>query len=202
MRITLLLVAAAIFGAVHDMSGRATPPPGSPPAARPGSALQAMPVETPATEVCLGDVAPDFSYQDPDARWRRLRDLVAATPALLIFGANDGVLRIVESEREALLDLGVIPVAVVGSRLGAARALASRLELRYTVLADPQGVIAAQFNSADPANGRPLPSWFVLATQRRVRGLGRQGLPLRGYAQLTANALGLPRRGVTLPAAR
>ena len=61
-----------------------------------------------------------------------------------------------------------------------------RLELRFTVLADPQGVIAAQFNAVDPANGRQLPAWFILDTRRRVRGLGRQGLPLRGYAELAA----------------
>ncbi|MGH7731402.1 MAG: redoxin domain-containing protein [Candidatus Eiseniibacteriota bacterium] len=202
MRIMLLLAAAAIFGAVQDMSDRASLPPGASPPARHGASLQALPVETPATEVCLGDIAPDFSYLGPDARWRRLRDLAAATPVLLIFGANDGVLRIVDGEREALLDLGVIPVAVVRSRLGVTRALVSRLDLRYTVLADPQGVIAAQFNAADPTNGQHLPAWFLLDTRRRVRGLGRRPLPLRGYAEIASDALGLPRKGVTVPAAK
>jgi len=202
MRITLLLAAAAIFGAVHDMSDRRSLPPGSSLSPRPGATLHALSLEPPPTEVCLGDIAPDFSYQGPDARWRRLRDLVAETPVLLVFGANDGVLRIVEGEREALMDLGIIPVAVVRSRLGVTRVIVNRLELRFTVLADPQGVIAAQFNAVDPASGRPLPCWFVLDARRRVRGLGRQGLPLRGYAELAAEALGLPPKAATRPAAR
>jgi len=201
MRITLLLAAAAIFGAVHDMSERGSLPSGASPSSR-SATLHPLPLEPPVTEVCLGDVAPNFSYQGPDARWRRLRDLAAETPVLLVFGANDGVLRIIEGEREALMDLGVIPVAVVRSRLGAARSMVNRLGLRFTILADPQGVIAAQFNAFDPASGRHLPSWFVLDTRRRVRALGRQGLPLRGYAELVADALELPRKAATRPAAR
>lgn len=201
MRITLLLAAAAIFGAVHDVGDRGSLSPGSSPSSRP-AAMHPLSLEPPATEVCLGDIAPDFAYQGPDARWRRLRELVAEAPILLVFGANDGVLRIIEGEREALMDHGVIPVAIVGSRLGAARAIVNRLELRFTVLADPQGVIAAQFNALDPASGRQLPSWFVLDARRRVRGLGRQALPLRGYAELAADALGLPSHTATRPAAK
>jgi len=202
MRITLLLAAAAIFGAVHDAGERGSLSPGASPFSRAPATMHLRSLEPPATEVCLGDIAPDFAYQGPDARWRRLRDLVAEAPILLIFGANDGVLRIVEGEREALMDLGVIPVAVVSSRLGVARAIVSRLELRYTVLADPQGVIAAQFNALDPASGRHFPSWFMLDAKRRVRGLGRQGLPLRGYAELAADAMGVPSNTATRPAAR
>ena len=202
MRITLLIAAAAIFGAVQDLGDQGSLPPGSTYSPRPGVALQARPVDTPATEVCLGDVAPDFSYQGVDARWRRLRDLVAEAPILLVFGANDAALRAIEGEREALMDLGIIPVAVLGSRLGVTRAVVGRLELRFTVLADPRGVIASQFNTVDPANAGTLPTWFVLDTKRRVRGLGRKGLPGRGYTELAASALGIPPRTATLPAAR
>jgi AhpC/TSA family protein len=202
MRITLLLAAAAIFGAVHDVSDRGALPPGSSPTSRPFATMHPMSLEPPATEVCLGDIAPDFAYQGPDARWRRLHDLVAEAPTLLVFGANDGVLRIIEGEREALMDLGVIPVAVVGSRLGVARSIVNRLGLRYTVLADPQAVIAAQYNALDPASGRQFPCWFMLDARRRVRALGRQGLPLRGYADLAADALGVPSHTSTRPAAK
>lgn len=195
MRITLLLAAAAILGVVHDLG---VPPDPS----RTGTALSVRPVEAPATEVCLGDVAPDFSYQGVDARWRRLRDLVADAPVLLVFGANEAALRNLEGEREALMDLGVIPVAVVDSRIGVARAIVNRHELRFTVLADPQGTIAAQYNAVDPANGRQLPVWFVLDPKRRVRALGRQGLPQRGYAELAAGGLGLPSKAEAMPAAR
>jgi peroxiredoxin len=201
MRITLLLAAAAVLSAVQDLSDRGAMAPGSSFSAR-SLPIQARPAEPPASEVREGDIAPDFAYQGVDARWRRLRDLVTDTPALLVFGANEATLRIIEGEREALMDLGVLPVAVVGSRIGAARAQVNRHGLRYTVLADPQGVIAAQFNAMDPATGRQLPAWFVLDRQRRVRGLGRKGLPLRGYAELAAEALGLPPRSATVPAAR
>ena len=95
-----------------------------------------------------------------------------------------------------------MPVAIAGSRLGVSRALVNRLELRFTVLADPQGVIATQFNAVDPANGRQLTTWFILDSKRQVRGLGRKGLPPRGYIELATDALGLPPRTATIPAAR
>lgn len=201
MRITLLMIAVAVFGAVHDLADRGSTS-GAPVPTRPGLALQGRPLDTPATEVCLGDIAPDVSYLGADARWRRLRELVAESPVLLVFGASDAALRAIEREREALMDLGVIPVAVAGSRLGVSRALANRLELRYTVLSDPQGVIAAQFNALDPATGRAIPTWFVVDTRRRVRGLGRAGLPQHGYQTLVAGALGLPSKSATIPAAK
>lgn len=201
MRITLMLVAAAFLGAVQDLAHRSPPSPGVSTTQR-AVGLQARAAEPPVTEVCLGDIAPDVSYQGVDARWRRLRELVSETPALLVFGASDAALRAIEREREGLMDLGVIPVAVVGSRLGSVRALAGRLELRYTVLADPRGVIAAQFNAIDPANGRPLPAWFVLDRERRVRGLGREGLPPQDYRALVAGALGLPEPSAAVPAGR
>jgi peroxiredoxin len=197
MRITLLMLAVAFFGVVHGLSDRSST---STAPTRPGFALQGRPIDPPATEVCLGDIAPDVSYQGVDARWRRLHELVAESPVLLVFGANDAALRAIEREREALMDLGIRPVAVVGSRLGVTRALTTRLELRYTVLADPQGVIAAQFNAFDPASDQAVPTWFVLDPKRRVRGLGRAGLPKHGYQELSATALGLPSKSATVPA--
>lgn len=199
MRITLLLAIAAVLHGAQDLGERGTLPAG-PQSGR--SPVAMRPVDTPATEVCLGDIAPDVSYQATDARWRRLRDLVADHPALLVFGANEGMLRILEGEREALLDRGILLVTVLGSRLGATRATVQRLNLRYTVLADPQGVIASQFNAIDPPTGRQLPAWFVLDSKRRVRALGRGKLPLRGHAELAADALGLPARSATVPSAR
>lgn len=201
MRFTLLLAVAAIFGAVQDKGDRSLLSSGASTPPRSGAALHSVPVETPAAEVCVGDVAPDFSYQGPDARWRRLRDLVSQGPVLLVFGANEGVLRIIDGERDALMDLGIIPVAVSGTRLGVTRTLVNRLGLRYTVLADPRGVIASQFNSVDAPTGRQLPSWFVVDARCRVRGLGRQALPLRGYTELASVALGLPPRTAVRPAA-
>src|SRR5262245_8504444 len=200
MRITLLLAITVTFGTTQNLPDRGALPPG-PVGANP-SGLTSRPVDTPATEVCVGDIAPDFSYQGTDARWRHLHDLVADHPVLLVFGADEAALRTLESEREALMDQDVLPVAVAGSRLGATRAMAERQELRFTVLADPQGVIASQFNAIDPATGRRVPAWFVLDGERRVRGLGRSGLPKEGYVALASSALGLPPKSATVPSSR
>lgn len=197
MRITLLFAITTTIATAQDLGDRGLSPTVHDLHA--GYSYPARPVDTPATEVCLGDIAPDFSYQGVDGRWRHLRDLVRDHPALLVFGANEGVLRVLESEREALMDLGVLPVAVTGSRLGTTRAMVQRYDLRYTLLADPQGVIASQFNAVDPASGRHLPAWFVLDSHRRVRALGRTDLPVRGYAERVAEALGLPPRAATVP---
>jgi peroxiredoxin len=87
-------------------------------------------------------------------------------------------------------------------RSGAARALVTRYDLRFTVLSDVQGAIASQFNVVNPLTDRQLPTWFVLDRKGRVCGLGRRGLPLRGYTTLAATALGLPVPGTPLPASR
>jgi peroxiredoxin len=91
---------------------------------------------------------------------------------------------------------------VVEGRPSSTQALVQRLDLRFSVLADPGGIIAAQFNAVDPASGRQMPSWFVLDRRRHVRGLGRRGLPLRGLPGLAANALGLPLPGATVSTSR
>jgi peroxiredoxin len=201
MRITLLLAIAAVLYGAQDVGERGSLPGGSSISGQSQVTTQARPVDTPATEVILGDIAPDFAYQGDEARWRRLRELVARQPALLVFGASDAVLRALEAERETLLERGVLPVVVLPSRLGSTRATVQRLNLKYMVLADPRGVIASQFNAVDPASGRQLPAWFVLDTQRRVQALGRGRLPKQGYGELAAEALGLP-SSASVPAQR
>jgi peroxiredoxin len=202
MKFTLLLAVTALLAAADDPNHRIPRPSGSSLSTHEGTSLLGHPLETPATEVRLGDQAPNFSYQGVDGRWRHLRDMLVQGPVLLVFGADELTLRVIEHERERLLDLGVVAVAVMDARSGAARAMVHRLDLRFTVLADAQGAIAAQFNAVDPATGRHRPTWFVLDQKRRVRGLGRRGLPLRGYPALAANALGLPAPGAPLPASK
>ncbi len=202
MKFKILLAVTALLGAAAGPDDRISQSPGSPSSMHQGAPLQTLPLDTPATEVCLGDVAPNFSFQGVDGRWRRLRDLVAQGPLLLVFGADELTLRVIEHERERLLDLGVIPVAVTDSRAGVARGMVNRFDLRFTVLADVRGTIAAQFNAVDPRTGRQFPTWFVLDQKRRVRGLGRKGLPLRGYPSLAAEALGLAETGAALPTSR
>jgi peroxiredoxin len=202
MKFTLLLAIAVVLAIAGDPNDRFHRPTGSPVSSRTGTTLLGGPLEIPATEVRLGDRAPDFSYQGVDGSWRHLRDILEQGPTLLVFGADELTLRVIEHERERLLDLGVVPVAVTDLRSGAARALVRRYDLRFTVLSDRRGVVAAQFNAIDPGSGRQLPTWFVLDPKRRVRGLGRRRLPLRGYPALAANALGLPAPGAALPASK
>jgi peroxiredoxin Q/BCP len=202
MKFTLVLAITALLAAADDLNDRNPQLMGPTLPTRESTLLQGRALETSATVVELGDQAPDFSYQGAEGRWRRLREILAQGPVLLVFGADELTLRVLEHEREHLLDLGVIPVAVTEMRSGAAQALISRHDLRFTVLSDVQGAIASQFNALNPSTGRQLPTWFVLDRKRRVCGLGRRGLPLRGYPTLAANTLGLPVPGAPLPASR
>ena len=202
MKFTLLLALACLLTTQLEPDDHlARNPAGASPTQDP-SALLRRATDPPSTEVQLGDVAPNFSYQASDGHWRHLSDIVAQGRVLLAFGADELTLRVIEHERERLLDLGVVPVAMVEGRPSATQALAKRLDLRYTILADPGGIIAAQFNAVNPATGRQLRNWFVLDRKRCVRGLGWRGLPRRGLPALVANALGLPLPGTTLPTAR
>lgn len=201
MRLTLLLALTALLATADDPINRSAQSSAAI-GAHEGTSILPGPLETYATEVKLGDDAPDFSYQGVDRRWIHLHDILAQGPVLLVFGADDAALRVIENERERLMNLGVVPVVVSDARSGSARATVSRLALRYTVLSDARGTIATQFNAVDPRNGRHRPAWFVVDTHRRVRGLGRRGLPLRGYPTLAASALGMAAPGATLPAGR
>lgn len=158
--------------------------------------------EPPVTPVVPGGIAPDFSYQTPDDEWHRLSDLLAQGPVLLLLGARDPQLAALQAEREALLDAGVVPVAVLDGHTRAARATTQRLDLAYTLIADPRSVIAGQFNALAPETGAAQPCWFVIDRSGRVRALDRTGLPEKGYLAIARDALALPREGVALPAAR
>jgi peroxiredoxin len=157
----------------------------------------AVPPEPPPVEVQVGDPAPNFSYQGFDGRWMRLHHLLDQGPVLLVIAPGQEELRRLEQERESLLDLGVIPVAIVDLRSGAARSLAQRLGLRYTVISDQRRVIASLFNVVH--DGRVAPSWFVIDRQGKVRGLLRGRIPAFDYPQLCARVLALPLPGATLP---
>lgn len=156
-----------------------------------------VPVEPPPVEVQVGDPAPNFTYQGFDGRWMRLHHLLDQGPVFLVFAPGQVELKRLEEERESLLDLGVVPVVVLDLRSGAARHLAERMGLRYTVLADQRQVIASQFNAVQSAG--VVPSWFVIDPRGKVRGLSRGRLPLSEYSKLCARALAVPLPGSTLP---
>jgi peroxiredoxin len=156
-----------------------------------------VPPEPPAAEIQVGDPAPNFSYQGFDGRWLRLQNLLEQGPVLLVFAPSLAELRRLEEARDGLLDLGVVPVAFMDLKPGAARGLAKRMGLRYTVLSDQRLVVASQFNAVQ--NAVLIPAWFVIDPRGKVRGLWRGKLPDSDYPQLCANALSLPLPGSTVP---
>jgi peroxiredoxin len=158
--------------------------------------------EPPTTEVRPGEPAPNFSYQSSEGRWRRLRDLTDKGAVLLVFAPREHTLIRLEREREDLLKLGVITMAVLDVKSSAARSLVQRLDLDYMVLADPRCVLASQFNVVDPITQSAVPSWFVIDRRNKVRGLERGSLPVAGYPALAAQALALPLPGGLLPSAK
>jgi len=156
--------------------------------------------EPPATEICAGDPAPDFAFQGFDRRWMRLHHLLNHGQVLIVFGATPAELTQLDLEKDDLLSLGVVPVAVLDRTPGVARRLAVELGLSYTVLADARQVIAVQFNCTD--GGRMVRGWFVVDSHGKVRALQRGTLPEGDYPTLCARALGLATPGVPLPASR
>lgn len=153
--------------------------------------------EPPAMVIRVGDPAPNFSFQGYGGRWMRLHHFLDQGPVLLVFGAREVELRRLQAERGALLDLGVIPVVVLDAKPGATRSMVKRLGLQYTVLSDPRGVIAGQFNMIDAHE--VAAGWFVVDRRGKVRGLIRGALPGGGYPRVCARSLALPMPGVAFP---
>jgi peroxiredoxin len=195
--VTLIAVLALAIGSLQASDSDA---PALPDAPRSTSNASAIDAEPPSSTVGVGDTAPNFAYETPDHHNRRLRDLLAQGSVLLIFAPTEDQLKVLEHERDSMLQRGVLPVAVMDRRDSAARSLASRLRLHYPVLGDPRGVISEQFNLLDPTGPRCRPGWFVVDRQGRVRGLHRAALPESDFTSLATRALGLPADGATLPA--
>ena len=194
--LTALLAAILALGP-GEITDHTPPLPGYDPATRP---FRPMPPEPPARVIESGDQAPDFAFQGEDNRWRRLHDLLEQGPVLLVFGADHALLGEIERERDVLLKLGVVPVALLDLRNGRAFATARRLGLRYPVIPDSRRVIAGQFQAVDPVAQRVVPAWVVVDRSGRVRGLKRGGLPAKGYPARVASVLGLADPGAGIPA--
>ena len=161
--------------------------------------VHSLPPEPPSAEVNAGDRAPDFAYQGEDNRWHRLHDLLHQGPVLLVFGPEPTVLSAIERERDAILKLGAVPVAVLDMKNGVAWATARRYGLHYPVIPDSRKVIAAQYNAMDAGGEQVVPTWFVVDRNGRVRALQRGALPKQGYAPRTATALGMPGPDAGIP---
>jgi len=201
VKISTVLLAALLAAILVIGPGEVTdqtPPPSIESGAR--TSLRPRPPEPPSSEVTPGDLAPNFAYQGEDNRWRRLHDLLQQGAVVLVFGADQATLVAMERERDAILRLGALPVAVLEVRNGIAWATAKGLSLRYFVIPDSRRVIAAQFNAVDASGQRTVPSWFVVDRAGRVRALRRAALPRQGFSMLVATALGLPAAGAGVPA--
>ncbi len=150
----------------------------------------------------LGDPAPDFSYQAESGEWFKFHQLLDHGSVMLVFVPTEGELRTLEEERDSLYSVGVIPVAVLDRRASSAVALAHRLGLGFTVIADPQSAIASQFNLVGPPTVRATPGWFVVDRSGQVRGLERRRLPDGGFTHIACGALAIPAPDATIMSGR
>jgi peroxiredoxin len=104
-----------------------------------------------------------------------------------------------ERDRDELLDLRVVPAAVLDRSAAGTARLARRLDLHFTLIPDSRNIIAQQFSALDPATRRARPAWFVVDRSGRVRGFDRTGVPEGGYPRLVSSTLALAAPGATLP---
>lgn len=193
---TVLLLTVGVTSAT---AGGWNSPPSNPLAQSPPPLV---PLGTSAEYAVLdvGSSAPDFAYQAIGGGWNRLHDLRQQGPVLLVVAAGEEQLASLQREREELLRMGVVPVAVVDRRASACRRHIARLGLTYPVIPDPTRIIAAQFNALDPSSRAAAPAWFVLDERGRVRELNRHQWPNREWADIASSALGLPRSSEPRPA--
>lgn len=173
-----------------------------PPHTTPSSTLPLVPLGTSGeyAVIDIGSTAPDFSYTALDGAANRLHDLRAQGPVLIVIGAQEEQLLALQRQRDELLGMGVVPVAIVDRRDGQVRRQVERLRLAYPVIPDSRRLIAAQFNSLEPASRAAVPAWFVVDQRGHVRDLGRFTWPEREWAEIASTALGLPRQVEPRPA--
>ena len=153
------------------------------------------------TTVAAGKRAPDFQYQSYDAMWQHLHNVLEHGDVLLVFGASDVDLRTLERELEMLVKSGVMPLVVVERGDREVWASVRRLGLTFSLLADPKGVIGAQYGVFDAGIGHSRPAWFVIDVKGRVRQTGAE-MPSQGWPGLAATALGRPLEGGTQTASK
>ncbi len=136
-----------------------------------------------------GQLAPDFTYQSQEYLWQNLHNILERSSVMLVFGAGDEQLLALEHEREALLAAGVTPLAVVDRRDVDAWSTVRRLNLGFSLLADPRSVIGEQYGVLDAVSHRSQPAWFVIDRAGHVCQAGLGSLPQHGWGELAASAL-------------
>jgi peroxiredoxin len=188
----LALHAATALTAFLYLSPEGVPRVTDLPDTRSPMAVGATAPEPGTAVVEIGDRAPDFAFTDLQGRTAHLHDLLAQGAVLLVFESGESGLSALQRERDALVRMGVVPVAIEDMRSGAARSMRERLALSFPVIPDTRAIAASQFNSLDGATLRPVPSWFVVDRAGHVRGLKRGAMPAGPWAPVVATALGLP----------
>ncbi|MEO5989749.1 MAG: redoxin domain-containing protein [Candidatus Eisenbacteria bacterium] len=185
-----LLVAASMFAA------QSTHHPHEPTALRPDVKNNVVSVSstaraprTAALSPGAGEVAPDFTYQSHEYLWQNLHNILESGPVLLVFGAGDLQLLALEHGREALSAHGVTPLAVVDRRDVDAWTTVRRLNLGFSLLADPRSVIGEQYGVLDLASHRSQPAWFVIDRTGYVCQSAVGSLPQYGWEDLATAAL-------------
>ena len=194
---TIIVLAATLQSAAVDPG--ANPFPISDDGRPAISSVQNGAPEPPASEVRVGDVAPDFSFEGFDGKWRNLRDLRVQGSVLLVIAPDHVQMSALERERATLIERGVLPVAILDATPRATASTIRKLDLHYSVIADPRRVIAEQFNAIQSRTHAAVPAWFVIDRKGLVRALDRGSFPSRGYTALATEALGLPTPGAALP---
>ncbi len=197
MRLATLLAAGLLVAAGSLHAEGASSPPASTPAAKPApDPVQAPAEPAKSSKLSAGSKAPDFQYQSYDALWQNLHNVLEHGDVLLIFGATDVDLRTLEREREVLVRSRITPLAVVEKNDRDVWASVRRLGLTFSLLADPRGVIGAQYGVYDPSLGRSQVAWFVIDVKGRIRQMGNT-MPTQSWPVVAATALGRPLAGTT-----
>ena len=150
--------------------------------------------------VQVGDPSPNFTWTVPDDHNHALRDVLQQAHALVVFAPDDEVLEKLESARDELAQIAVVPIAVVDARARSAANRARRLGVHFLVLPDPTHVISAQFNQIDATSGRMQPGWYAVDRRGIVRGAGADLHPDVPWTRIAASALAIPARDGPLPA--
>ena len=151
--------------------------------------------------VQVGDPAPDFTWVGPDNQSHALHEALLQANVLLVFAPDDAALQKLESERDDLAQIAVVPIAVLDARGKTAANRARRLGVHFLVVPDATHLIGSQFSQLEASSGRLLPGWYAVDRKRVVRGAGSE-VAGPSWTRIAASALAIPAPDVPLPAAK
>jgi peroxiredoxin len=157
---------------------------------------------TPATisepaMVTVGSTVPDFAYASTPYGWRYLHHLCASGGLVIVVDPTDADLIALERDRLAYEERNVTPVAVVRANDREAWRTVTRLQLRFSVLSDPHGVIAEALGLTPSAPARAGATWVVMDQARRVRASGLGSVADAGFFDQVAGAHAAPSGSAT-----